>query len=398
MEERPYFGKVHISNFRSIRRLTVDLQPVTLLVGHNGAGKSNIIDALVFVSDAVTRGLSAAVGERGGLQTIRFQPASPPGRSSGRPTQTSIEVVFYRPAGQRKRVLGYGLKLDAHSNNGGLAVVEEWVSENNRLVFWRQKGNTIRFGPSSVSLSSSHLALPLLGLPTTVRLQQLLEGVFASKIQTDTLRKPQSFDSSQALKPTGENLNYIWQILQETTKPTADRIVQLLGQILPNLEALDTRSLGSYRIIEATFNVDGKQTKIEGTGLSDGTLRALALLVAVYQPQVQTMVAVEEPEVALHPYAAGLLFKALLSAPNRPQLLLSTHSPSILESGGLDLSQLCVVKWESGQTVAGPLAKQQLTEIKKHLTTGAELLAEGSLELAVRKTHKGLRPAVVGQP
>lgn len=82
--------QVHIRNYKSIRKATVDLRPLTIFVGPNGAGKSNFIDALAFIGECLTDSIELAFKNRGGIGAVRR-------RSSGHPTHIGMRLVIDLP-------------------------------------------------------------------------------------------------------------------------------------------------------------------------------------------------------------------------------------------------------------------------------------------------------------
>ena len=82
-----FIRKVSLGNYRSIAQCEVELGPVTFLIGANGSGKSNFLDALRLISDALNRSLDHALRDRGGLEEVRR-------RSGGHPTHFSVRVDF----------------------------------------------------------------------------------------------------------------------------------------------------------------------------------------------------------------------------------------------------------------------------------------------------------------
>jgi predicted ATPase len=116
--------------------------------------------------------------------------------------------------------------------------------------------------------------------------------------------------------------------------------------------------------------------------MSDGTLRALALLVALFQPATRDhapLIGIEEPEVALHPAAAGVLFDALTRASHTTQLLVTSHSPDLLDHPGLQAAQLRVVELREGVTHIGQPNPVIKDAIQEQLYTGGELLRTNGL-------------------
>lgn len=378
--------RLHAKNFRSIEALTLDLaESVTLLVGSNGAGKSNIIDAVSFIADALTLGLDAAIGRRDGIDAIRRRTPSP--AKHGQPLDVSVEIETSQPQ------YGYGFTLGTHAD-AEWYIKEEWIARAGHLIFHRSEG-IITSGPHDLAFDDQRLAAPLLPRLESGPITDALATFRRFDIAPDALRAPQPFSQARHLEPDGTNLNHIWSSLTADHPAIAERITLLLSQITPQIAAIRSQTIGRYKALEADFHLsDGDTVTVDGAGLSDGTLRALALLVAVYQPASLSLIAVEEPEKALHPHAAELLFNALLSASESPPLLISTHSPSILSSERFDLSMLRVVEWRDGCTIAGPVTEDLVKDIAARLTTAPDLLVEGNLTLDESpRSHRSLRPS-----
>lgn len=386
--------RLHARNYRSIEALTLDLDgTATVLVGPNGAGKSNIIDAVAFVSDALQLGLAAAISKRNGIDAIRRGNA--PRDSHGYPSAVRIEVqieISEQDGKEPREDFCYGFEIGGRPD-GEWTVEYEFVSHNGAYIFERDAERLIT-GASDVNVDEYHLTLPALG-GLLGKVREAIIGFGRFDIALAGLREPQPFNQAHRLTSNGDNLNHVWAGLQERYPHLADRIVELLRQITPNITRIRARSLGRFKVLEADFDVTAHQRlTVDSAGLSDGTLRALALLVAVHQPETASLIAVEEPEKALHPHAAELLFDALLSAETAPPLLISTHSPSILSSRHLDAARMIrVVEWRDGRTLTAPIASDLLKDVADRLTTAPELLTEGSLNLDESQTqHQSLRP------
>jgi predicted ATPase len=117
--------------------------------------------------------------------------------------------------------------------------------------------------------------------------------------------------------------------------------------------------------------------------ISDGTIRATGLLAALFQPTVRTgqtsLVGVEEPELALHPAAAGVLFDALTEAAEQVQVVATTQSDDLLDRDDLDPSIIRAVGSQAGLTVIGNVNRASLRAIREHRFTVGELMRAGQV-------------------
>lgn len=118
--------------------------------------------------------------------------------------------------------------------------------------------------------------------------------------------------------------------------------------------------------------------KFRAASMSDGTLHALGALVAVNQlaegSSPVRLIAIEEPETALHPAASGALMDALREAATRTRILITTHSPDLLDQIGPERESLLVVQASQGETRVGLVDAASRRVIKGHLGTAGDLL------------------------
>lgn len=122
--------------------------------------------------------------------------------------------------------------------------------------------------------------------------------------------------------------------------------------------------------------------------MSDGTLRALGLLLAVYQPGDVSVVAIEEPEATVHPAVMELIVEVLMDAANECQVLVTTHSPDILDYKALSDEHLRVVTVEQSRTLICPLAQSSRDAVRNRLYTPGELLRADELNPDISEAKK----------
>ena len=141
------------------------------------------------------------------------------------------------------------------------------------------------------------------------------------------------------------------------------------------IESINYRPVGKKETIEFRQQV-GKATirKFDADNMSDGTLRVLGLLLAILQPDRPSVVAIEEPELTVHPAVMELLVQVLLDASRRQQVLVSTHSPELLEYEELRDDQIRVVTVQNGATKIAPLSPVTRDAIRRQLYSAGELL------------------------
>lgn len=379
---RPTLRRVRIRNYKSIGQADVHLGPLTVLVGRNGAGKSNFLNALSFVTDALGTSLDFAIQTRGGIDAVRRH-------STGHPRNFSIELELALPA---YRSAVYGFEIAARQ--GSAFVVKE---ERLRLVkattgeaqahFRRAEGRledvSIQ-GPPPVAADRLYL-VNAAGWPDFREVFDALLAMGFYNLSPEAMRELQSPDAGELLRPDGANVASVVGRLRESA--TLDRITGYLGAIVPGLTRVERSVLGPRETLRFWQKVEGSHDpwKFFATSMSDGTLRALGALVAVMQlvdtDKPVVLVGIEEPETALHPAAAGALIDALREAATHTQVVVTSHSPDLLDLVNPEEDALLVVGASEGTTSIAPVDETSRTAIRDHLLTVGELLRQDLLHL-----------------
>jgi len=118
--------------------------------------------------------------------------------------------------------------------------------------------------------------------------------------------------------------------------------------------------------------------------MSDGTLRAFGVLLSLFQGRGKNgkappLVGLEEPEVALHPAAAGVLLAALRDASSLAQVIVTSHSPDLLDDASITDDSILAVENRDGVTIIGPVDEAGRSVLRDHLFTPGELLRQNQL-------------------
>ncbi|MFC1429201.1 AAA family ATPase [Streptacidiphilus sp. N1-3] len=383
-----FITRVRIKDYKSIASCDVALGPFTVLLGLNAAGKSNFLDALRFVRDAVTRGPAKAVESRTGLDNVlnRLPQAAP---------SCSIMLDFQLPAslGQDTPWRGhYGFTLARGSGPhapDGWEVLHEGcemsVMGSDRPPFHFEVEHGVVDDPATEResiLRPGSLYLPVLsGTGPYALLHTALSGMFFYDPDVAALRDARPVTGSDALNEDGGHLGAVLGLLDPRV---SERISDYAGAIVPNL----TKVGPSARVVRGDYIAAQMQLTTAGAGtepttfraesMSEGTIRAIGLLTALFQPRVRKgripLVAVEEPELALHPLAAGVLYDALTEASMSVQVLATSQSAELFDRKEADLSAILIVSAQDGVTVIGPVDDVSRSIVVDGLATVGELL------------------------
>lgn len=372
----PRITKIQIHNFKSIGQANVDLGPFTILVGPNGAGKSNFLDVIPFVQECLSGTVELALKNRGGIGAVRR-------RSGGHPTHIEIRLDMELELGRNAM---YAFEISAKPGERFRIAREKcavWenmaISNSFELVDGEWKTGIPGIRPR---VTSDRLALTLLSGAEEFRpVYDFLTGMRLYSIVPDRLRELQEPDSGDSLKPDGSNAAAVLKRLADIENGRRyDRVCRLLSAIVEGVEKVEYHSVGQMETLQFRQDVGLKNPwKFEGLNMSDGTLRVLGLLLAVYQPGDHSVVAIEEPEATVHPAAAETLVEIFLDASAEKQILVTTHSPDLLDCKEISDDRIRIVTKEKNQTWISPVSSASRDAIRDRLYTPGELLRSNEL-------------------
>lgn len=367
----PHIRRVAIRNYKSIARSAVELSPFTVLVGRNGAGKSNFIDALAFVQESLSESMELAFKSRGRIGAVRR-------RSLGRATPIAISLSL---ALENDTTADYSLEIVTKGQYGFRIAAERCVIDypGKPAHFELERGVFKEEIPGiKPKLAADRLALFAASALDEFRpVYDFLTSMRFYSIAPASLRELQDADTGDYLKRDGSNAAAVLKRLIEEKDGAArhERICRLLATVASGIEKVEYKPAGSKETLQ--FRQDSGHPRpwiFEPLNMSDGSLRVLGLLLAAYQAGQHSVIAVEEPEATVHPAAAEVVFQVLHDASHERQVLLTTHSPDILDQKGLRDDQIRVVTMERGQTMISPVSASSREAIRERLYTPGELL------------------------
>lgn len=367
--------RVIAKNYRSLAKVVVDMGPLVILVGPNGAGKSNFIDVLRFVSDALSTTVAMAFKQRGGIDAVRR-------RASRRPRDFGIQLTMELGDSQRAT---YAFEIRGMAE-GAFAVKQEqcriWHSGLIKHEYAIEGGEfQIEVPGMRARIEQDRLALTALSAAEEFRqvYDALVDMRFYSLVP-EHIRELQEPNPGRALKPDGSNAAAVLRNLQRERSPDYERICRLLSKVVPGVRKVEPISLGPKETIQFQQEIDEQRTwNFPALNMSDGTLRALGVLLALYQVPPPTLVAIEEPESTIHPAAVEVLVDIFKAMSSQAQLLIATHSPDILDDKGIGDAQIRAVELRSGKTIISTLDHTSREAIRQRLYSAGELMRIGEL-------------------
>lgn len=378
MAPKEMVTKVSLKNYRSIAACEVSPGSLMFLVGPNGSGKSNFLDAFRFVSESLRTSIDHAMRRRGGINQVRR-------RSTGHPTHFGMRVDLRLTAGPARYAFDIGAAPD-----GGFVILRESCAcgahrFERRLKEGAEEVSSSMSTPMPRVLADRLLLVSMSGTQEFRPVFDFLSRMEVYNLNPDVIREPQAPDAGDVLLRDGANLASALSRLQLRDEASMARAVEYLRAIVPDIVGAERKAIGSRETIEFTQLVEGAKHPwhFDAANMSDGTLRALAVLVALYQglnEQHVSLIGIEEPEIALHPGAAGALRDALLEAALHRQVFVTSHSPELLDSSEVSDDQLVSVVSEGGRTVVSGLDSRTRAVLRQRLFTAGELLKRGQLE------------------
>lgn len=373
MKPSIFLKRVSLRNYKSIANCDVRLSPLTYLVGANGSGKSNFLDALHLVSDALSGSLDNAMNERGGLSEVRR-------RSSGHPTHFGIRLEFSLPSGED---CYYAFTVGALPSGGYEVQKEECCigGMGHGPYFALERGRVTSSSEAAFpAVTADRLALvSASGLAAFRPAYDALMGMGFYNLNPKLIRELQKPQDGRLLKPAGENIASVIGHLARTNPPALRIIEEYLHAVVPMVHGVEREVVGPMESLSFKQDMAGAKNpwRFLAQNMSDGTLRALGILTALFQGNSDhspSLIGIEEPETALHPGASAALREALVRAAERTQIIVTSHSPDLLDDTNISPDALLVVASEEGVTRIAPLGEGSRSVMRDHLCSAGELL------------------------
>jgi len=341
---RPRLKRVKVKGFRSIEEVDLEMRPINVCIGANGAGKSNLIAFFKLINEMMGGRLQQYVGTTGrATANLYFGPRITP--------QMEAELEFKVDRGTNE----YHMRL-FHAAGDSLIFAEESVS-------FHTPGHEL---PQRMSLGAGHQEAQVRHPDEPLRktLRQFLNHCrvyhFHDTSQTARVRQYCYVEDSRWLMPDAANLAAVLHRLKTENELVYRRIVRNVRQVASFFVDFDLQPSGRNEtdIILNWKHRDSDQL-FGPHQLSDGTLRAICLIALLEQPQddLPYLIVVDEPELGLHPHALDMIASLFQAVSEHAQVLISTQSSAFVDA--FDPEDIVVVERDrEATTFTRPDAEQ----------------------------------------
>lgn len=330
----PRIEYLHVKNYRALHDIEFkNILPLTVFLGPNGSGKSTIFDVFAFLSECFSEGLRRAWDKRGRFKELRTRGSDGPivFELKYRETPDSPIITYYLSINEnergpyvaeeslswRRKSRGRPFKFLDFSEGEGEVVSGELPDEEDERFFEKLQ-------------SSDMIAVNTLGQfarhPRVSALRRFITSWYLCYMNADSTRTVPEAGPQEHLSSTGDNLPNVIQYLMERHSDILKSIIKKLSERVPRLERVESDILRDGRLLlqikDAPF-----EEPILSKFASDGTLKMLAYLTMLNDPEPPQLIGIEEPENQLHPKLLAEIAEEFRSATNSSQLLITTHSP-----------------------------------------------------------------------
>ncbi len=341
--ESKQLNRMTVKGFKSIRDASVELTPLNVLIGANGAGKSNFISLFRLINKIVDQNLQIYIAESGGIDSFVY---------FGQKQTESLYVKLdfghnsyeFSLIPTRDNTLIFSYEHCYFHGSGYEKPYQKEIGQGQKetmLFEKRSKGNNV----------------------TAYVLQALCSWKVYHFHDTSEKAKVRNYcnvNDNQRLKPDASNIAAFLYLLKEKYPDNYNNIIHIIQLAAPFFEDFILRpNPYNNELIQLEWKERGTDSYFNAHSFSDGTLRFICLVTLLMQPQMPSTILLDEPELGLHPYAIALLAGLLQSAAKKTQVIVSTQSVTLVNQ--FIPADIIVVDKADKQTVFKRLKEEDMT-------------------------------------
>ncbi len=311
-------NEIQIENFKSIRKLKLSLKQINILIGSNGAGKSNFISFFKLLKNIYHRNLQNYIAEQASAENILYFGLKQSEYLFGQIEFNETNRYYFRLRPNNEGSLYFETEGTQFNREKGTFDLQGWDNEilghghNESLLINQQRARYRFIGNYMKSFKVYH---------------------FHDTSNTAKIRQKCNINDNEYLREDAGNLAAFLFLLQEKYPKEFKKIEMTIRSVAPFFECFQ---LKPDRIKEDYIRLEWKEKNsdmyLNATHLSDGTLRFMALATLLLQPNLPKTIIIDEPELGLHPFAINKLAGLIMHASAQTQFIISTQSVNFIDN------------------------------------------------------------------
>ena len=348
--------KLTIKGFKSIRSLEdFEFKKLNIMIGGNGAGKSNFVEIFRMLRAMVDDGFANYVMNRGGADDFMF---------NGPKETKEIEAEF--KFGQNS----YSFVLKPSASEEFVIKIEK---ERYLDYSWTVIGSGNRESKiSSVKeeRSSVHPNYPGVGHHIHASISNWVVYHFHDTSATAPMRRSEIMADNVKLRSNASNIAPFLLGLRSEKKTAYDEIVESVRLVTPFFDDFILKPVqkGEKEVVNLSWKQKGSDYPMQPYHFSDGTIRFICLATSLLQPDLPSTIVIDEPELGLHPYAIEILAELIKAASKKTQVIVATQSPPLIDN--FSPEDIIVVNREKGASTFRRLETKELSEWLEEYSLG----------------------------
>jgi len=347
--------KLTIKGFKSIRELVdFELKNLNVIVGGNGAGKSNLISFFKMLSALIDGNLNRYVRDNGGASDLLFR-----GRKG------TEKMVFETRFGSR----GFRFKLVATPSDA-CAIEDEARYYQDGSTGWWELGDSDEGTSRMVTEVKSKKSDAKYSQPVYDSIASWQIYHFHDTGSTAGIRLYGIVQDNKVLRTDASNIGAFLLKLKNQHNREYKEILNAIRFVTPFFDdfILEPRQSGEKEEVNISWTQKGSDYPMQPYHLSDGSIRFICLAAALLQPNPPSAIIIDEPELGLHPAAIVILAELVQQAAQRTQVIVATQSPALVDQ--FSINDIVVVNRKEGASAFERLNEADFSEWLESYSVG----------------------------
>jgi predicted ATPase len=338
-------NKIKISGYKSIKSLELELRPLNILIGSNGVGKSNFISFFKFIKKILDKDLQFYTSQQGGANKILHFGAK-------QTSELSFNLSFNPNGYAATLVIG---------NQDNFIFKEEETSIHTSIK---------NYLPNNAGGLESKLE------PNNYVNKYVIKYIqdwkvyhFHDTSSTAKVKQTCNINDCTALAPDGSNISAFLRCVREYNEKSYNQIVKTIQRVAPFFQDFILEpEINNKDTIKLKWKHKGTDEYFDANDLSDGTLRFICLTTLLLQPNLPTIILLDEPELGLHPFALQILAGMFKKISKRTQIIASTQSVTLADN--FDIEDIIVVNRKDNHSEFERLEKEKYKDWLEEYSLG----------------------------